>query len=442
MNLVTFAEHVSLTMEKSAGATNMVFEAGRDYVIAASHFNRMIAKEEVKDRLFKWSRIENRIPNFNANAKKPGTQKLLLYNGSGGYGDQVMTWPFARILASYGFEVHVLVDPGNVSCWWNMPFVKSIQNIPIQYEQFKMYDYWVIFETVVNAEEHVDQLHPLDQMLRRVGINPDAVDPKLKVYHPNFTFLEMQAAMQFQGKPIGMYQLSAANPVRCMPPNESAYLLSKVAEAYPNVHWLALYDKFVPEQYRKAVECQKCNGKGRLESNVVEPPPVPIVHDMANVSADKALAEVTKATESIAAAGRKKQEICPKCKGSGTLRHNIQIYQAASLRELWAVASRAAVVIGPDSMMVHIAGSLETPCVGLWGPCNPMNRVKYYKNHFPVWKKEVCQFSPCFAYAGTFPRYCPPRKDRQICECLGAVGPADVIEQLRKIIPTPEPPAK
>lgn len=444
MNLVTFADHVSLTMEKSAGSTNLVFEAGRDYVIAQSHFNRMITKDEVKDRLFKWSRIENRIPNFNANAKKPGTQRLLLYNGSGGYGDQIMTWPFARILASYGFEVHVLVDPGNVSCWWNMPFIRSVQNIPMQYEQFKMFDYHVIFETVVNAEEHQDQLHPLDQMLRRVGINPDAVDPKLKVYHPHFTFLETQAALQFQGKPIGMYQLSAANHVRCLPPNDSAYLLSKIAEQYPHIHWLALYDKFIPEPYRKAMECQKCAGKGRIETETIEIeiPPVPVVHDMSNVTADKALEEVKAATQSIAATqGKKKHEICQKCKGSGTLRQNIQLYQAASLRELWAVTQRAAVVIGPDSMMIHIAGSLEIPCVGLWGPCNPMNRVKYYKNHYPIWKKEVCKFSPCFAYAGAFPKYCPPRPNRTVCECLAAVGPSDVIEQLQKILTPPPAPA-
>jgi ADP-heptose:LPS heptosyltransferase len=434
MNLVTFAEHVAVGMEKSAGASQLIFEAGRDYVIAQSHFNRLVADEGVRQRLFKWSRIENRIPAFNATVKKPGTQRLLIYNGSGGYGDQIMTWPFAAIMKAYGFEVHVMVDPGNTSCWWNFPWIKGVHNVPMQYEEFKMFDYWIMFETVVNAEEHQDQIHPLDQMLLKVGVNPDSVDPKLKVIRPNFTFLEMQSSLAFQGKKMGMYQLSAANPVRCLPPNDSAYLLSKIAEAFPDVHWLALYDKFIPDAYKKALQCPKCEGSGRIQ---IAGPAVPVMIDAGTKTQQEFVAEVAK--EVIAEKVAAKNEICPKCHGSGTLRHNIQLYNEPVLRHLWAMTTKASVVIGPDSMMVHVAGSMDIPCVGLWGPCNPANRTKYYKNHYPVWKKEVCQFSPCFAYAGVFPRYCPPRPNRAVCECLGAISPQDVIEQIKKVIPLPTP---
>jgi len=421
-------------MEKSAGSSQLVFEAGRDYVIAQSHFNRLVSDEGIRQRLFKWSRIENRIPSFVATAKKPGSQKLLIYNGSGGYGDQILTWPFAAVMKAYGFDVHVLVDPGNTSCWWNFPWIKGVYNVPIQYEQFKMFDYWAMFETVVNAEEHQDQIHPLDQMLLKVGVNPDSVDPKLKCIRPNFTYLEAQSALAFQGKRLGMYQLSAANPVRSLPPNDSAYLLSKIADTYPDIHWLALYDKFVPETYPKAVQCPKCAGSGKLALPAASPAP-PVMIDAGTKSNEQFMAEVTK--EIIAVKTDTQHEICSKCKGSGTLRPNVQLYNAPVLRELWAMASHAAVVVGPDSMMVHVAGCMEIPCVGIWGPCDPSRRVKYYKHHLPVWKKEVCQFSPCFAYSGVFPRYCPPRANRAICECMGAVAPQDVIEQIKKVLPLP-----
>lgn len=427
MNLVTFAEHVAVNMEKSAGSCQLVFEAGREYVIAQSHFNWLAADQGIQQRLFKWSRIENRIPNFLATVKKPGTQKLLLYNGSGGYGDQIITWPLAAILKAYGYEVHVMVDPGNVSCWWNFPWIKSIQQIPMQYEQFKMYDYYVMFETVVNAEEHQDQVHPLDQMLLKIGINPDSVDPKLKVIRPNFTFLEMNSASAYQGKQIGMYQLSAANPVRSLPPNDSAYLLSKIAEAYPNITWMALYDKFIPEAYVKAVQCPKCSGSGKVPISNEDKPKTII--NFGTKSPEQTANELT------AAIMAQPNEICLKCSGSGTLRPNIQLLNSPVLRDLWAISSRASIIVGPDSMMVHVAGSMDIPCVGLWGPCNPTNRVKYYKNHFPVWKKEACGFSPCFAYGGAFPRYCPPRNNRTVCECLGAISPSDVLDQIKKVIP-------
>jgi hypothetical protein len=369
------------------------------------------------------SRIESRIQNFNALARKPGPQRILVYNGSGGYGDQIMTWPFARILTTYGFEVHVLTDPGNQTCWWNFPWIKSIQTLPMQHEQFKMYDYYFLLEAVVNTDEHQDQQHPLDVMLWKAGINPETIDSKQKVVRPNFTFLEMQSTNTFQGKQIGMYQLSAANQVRCLPPNDSAFILSKLADAYPNIHWLALYDEFIPEPYRKALICTKCNGTGRLEK-------VPEV-----------TASGTTITESgtAVAPSAPVHEICLKCKGSGTLRPNIQLYVSPSLRELWALTTKATLVISPDSMMVHVAGTMDIPCVGLWGLCDPAKRTKYYKNHIPIWKREACPFSPCFAYSGVFPKYCQPRPNRTVCECLGAISPQDVIDACKQFVPLPTP---
>jgi len=439
MNMITFAEPVTMNMRKSAGVSALEFEAGRDYVVPLPQFNRMMAEPGVAARAYKVSRIENRIPNFNVVARKQGTQRLLLYNGSGGYGDQIMTWPFARLLVGYGFEVHILTDPGNQTCWFNFPWVKTIQKLPIQYEHFKMYDYWVMFEAVVNADEHQHQCHPLDVMCMKVGIDPAAIDQRMMVVRPNFTFLEMQSTAIFQGKKIAMYQLASANPIRCLPPNDSAFLLFKLAEAFPEWHWLALYDEFIPDTYKNAVACKACEGKGRLEvvdQAALDMPMTGTIQGTVDPNVQVALAICDRAEKA------KHNEICTKCNGSGTLRSNIQLYNAPVLRELWALTSRAQVVVAPDSMMVHTAGCMDVPCVGLWGLVNPENRVKYYKNHVPIYHKESCVFSPCFAYSGTFPKYCPPRPNRNVCECLGAIAAPEVVEAVKKAIPaTPQPPA-
>jgi hypothetical protein len=438
MNLVTFAEPVTVNMKKSAGAETLKFEAGRAYVLPHSQFSRIMAEQAVSQRCFKISRIENRIPNFNALHKKPGTQRLLLFNGSGGYGDQIMTWPFARILTTYGFEVHVMVDPGNTVCWWNFPWIASLQDTPMQYEHFKMYDYWVMFEGVVNVDEHQDQLHPLDVMLTKVGIDPASVDPKLKVIRPNFTWLEMQSTNAFQGKRLGMFQLCSANPIRSLPPNDSAFLLSKLADRFHNLHWLALYDEFNPDTYKKALQCSKCAGLGRIQVPApVSEQPMTVI-DQGTKSPEECVAQLKEVAKQVMAPP--KNEICQKCKGSGTLRPNIQLYNAPVLRELWALTSKSAVVVAPDSMMIHVAGSMDVPCVGLWGLCAPVNRVRYYKNHVPIWKRETCPFSPCFAYGGTFPKYCPPRPNRTVCECLGAVAPENVVEAIKTFVALPPEP--
>lgn len=323
-----------------------------------------------------------------------------------------------------------MTDPGNTACWYNFPWLASLQTTPMQYEHFRLFDHFVLFETLVNVDEHQDQLHPLDIMLSKVGIDPSSVDPKLKVMRPNFTWLEAEYAKAFQNTQFGMYQLCSANPIRSLPPNDSAFLLTKIADRYPNHLWLALYDEFNPGEYVTALNCPACQGKGEI---VKTPDNKAMTGTCGGTDPYLAVANA------IIDSAKPKTEICVKCRGSKTLRPNINLMNAPKLRELWALTTRASVVIAPDSMMVHVAGSMGVPCVGLWGLCNPINRVLYYKNHIPVWKKEVCPFSPCYSYGGTFPRYCPPRQNRQVCECLGAIAPENVLDAVKNFIkPPPE----
>ena len=313
MNLLRFAEPVTVAFKKSAGGATVTFEANRDYVIANSQLERIMQDQNIRNRAFKISKLESRLPNFNVSARKAGNQRLLIFNGSGGYGDQIMTWPVAKLLASMGYEIHVMTDPGNNVCWWNFPWVKTVNTCPMPFEQVKMYDYVLIFEAVVNMDEHQDQEHPVDTMLRKIGIDPASVDASLKVTHPMFSYLEMESTKKFDGKQIGLFQLSAANPVRCLQPADSVFMLMKLAQEFPDIHWLALYDEFVNVQYKELCEA-------KLKE-----------------------AEIT----------------------------NAEAYSFGLLRELWAMTTKALIVIAPDSMMAHISGSCGIPCVGLWGPVAP-----------------------------------------------------------------------
>jgi hypothetical protein len=373
MNLIRFAEPVTIGFKKSAGGATITFEAGRDYVIANAQLERVMPDANVKNRLFKISKLESRLTNFNVGARKVGSQRVLLFNGSGGYGDQIMTWPVAKILSGMGYEVHVVADPGNNICWWNFPWLKSVNVCPMPYEHVKLYDYFVVYEAVVNMDEHPDQEHPVDVMLRKIGLDPKAVDPALKSVRPNFTHAEMMSTVAFREKKIGMYQLSAANPVRCLTPADSVFLLLKLAEAYPDIHWLGLSDEFNRPEYKQM-----------LEEKIKE-------------------LAIT----------------------------NIEPKTFGNLRELWALTTQAKVVVAPDSMMCHIAGCMEIPCVGLWGPMSPASRMAYYKNHVPIFQKQFCPHAPCYAYSNTFPRYCPPREGRTTCEVLAGISPQEVIEKVK-----------
>lgn len=376
MNLIRFIEPVTVQFKKSSGSATLTFEASRDYVIAQAQFDRLMGDENVRKRVYKMSRLDPRIENFHVQARKATGRRLLFYNGSGGFGDQIMSWPVARILSTMGFEVHVMTEPGNTFCWWHFPFIKGTDIIPMPYEHFKMFDHVCCFEQVVNMDEHPDQEHPVDAMLRKIGIDPNGVAPELKSVGPLFTGSELAAAdRQFQGQKIAFFQLSSANSVRALPPNDAVYMAMKIAEAFPDWHWLCLHDEFIPKEYSQVLE-DRITKKGLT---------------------------------------------------------NVQSYRAPQLRELWALTRRAEVVVAPDSMMPHLCGVMSVPCVGLWGPVSPGQRVKYYKNHWPIYHREFCPQSPCFAYTSTFPKYCPPRAERKVCELLAGIRPQEVIEKIREI---------
>ena len=402
MNLITFGEPITVAFRKSAGGSTVTFEAGREYLLANSQIERLLKDENVQRKAYKISKADMRIPNFNVRAAKKG-ERVLLYNGSGGYGDQIMTWPVAHVLAKFGFDVHVLADPGNNVCWWNFPWIKTLQTIPILWEQAKLFDHFCTFEAVINMDEHQDQGHPVDVMLNKIGIDPQTVPAQEKSIKPLFTYSEMAALQGFftNGRKIGIYQLASANPVRCYPPSDSAFLIQKLAEAFPDTHWLCLYDEFVPKAYAEMLSCKECKGTGMAPEAAGDAP---------------------------------KKPMCAACGGTKYIAKNIEPFCAPNLRELWAMTDRVSVVVCPDSMMTHVAGSLGVPCVGLWGPVLPERRIAYYQNHHPVYHGEFCPHSPCYVYSANFPKYCPARPStRTICDVIAGISPEEVIETVRKV---------
>ena len=377
MNICTWTEPLTMQFRKSAGGATMTFEAGKPYLIANAQMERIMKDKNVVDRTYKVSKVDTRIQNAHAAAFKKG-QRILLYNGSGGYGDQILTWPIARFLSRQGLDVHILTDPGNNPCWWNFDFVKTVNTIPILWESVRMFDHFAHWEAAVNMDEHQDQEHPIDMMLRKIGYDPDLIPAEEKCVRPSFTPSELGTLSNFlqRGKTIGLYQLSSANPVRGMTPNDSVFLILKLAEATPDLHWLCLHDEFVPAEYKDTL-------------------------------ASEALRRGIK---------------------------NVEAFCAPNLRELWALTEHVSVVVSPDSMMAHIAGAFGTPCVGLWGPVDPDKRVRYYKNHHPIWHRNICPHAPCFVYSATFPRYCPPRPaQRDTCDVMAGIAPSEVINLVNKI---------
>jgi hypothetical protein len=363
---------MTISVQRSTGQQVVNFQANTPYVISNANFKNLY--QDVKKNIFKVTVYDWRMPNFNIAAVRKG-EPILYFNGSGGFGDQITSWPVANILHRLGFEVHVMAELGLESCWWHFPWVKSIVPSPISQGQLEMWKNMAFMEAVVNFDEHPDQLHPVDVQLKKFGIDPTTIDPALKCVTPVFTPGELQQAERVRGgvSKLGIYQLASTSPIRSLGIDQSISTLSALATRFPDVAWIAIYDTFVST------------------------------------------------------------ELVEKAKALG--HRNVRILSFESLRVLWATIAVADVCVGPDSLVVHVAGTMGTPMVGMWGSLPPSSRVKYYKNHVPIWHQNACQFSPCFISTHAFPPYCPPTQEaRTTCAVIGAISLDEVGDAVEKII--------
>jgi ADP-heptose:LPS heptosyltransferase len=75
---------------------------------------------------------------------------------------------------------------------------------------------------------------------------------------------------------------------------------------------------------------------------------------------------------------------------------NVIVATGFTVRESIILVTRYDLVIAPDSFIIQIAGALEKPLVGLYGPFASEVRMKYFKNAIGLDPSVVC--SPCFKH--------------------------------------------
>ncbi len=112
-----------------------------------------------------------------------------------------------------------------------------------------------------------------------------------------------------------------------------------------------------------------------------------------------------------------------------------------SFRQSCAVANTADVFIGADSAILHVAGALNIPAVGLYGPFPWKLRTVYSGSILNLQGTGAC--APCFHHnLGTmekhFPDHCPS-KEKGFCQVLATLTPERIIEKAMKIARKIEP---
>jgi len=87
------------------------------------------------------------------------------------------------------------------------------------------------------------------------------------------------------------------------------------------------------------------------------------------------------------------------------------------IREIAATMAHCDLVLCQDSSVLHLAGALGVPSVGLFGPTPPAARINHYKNTIAIWKGETLNPCPCWYQA------CPISQ-----ACWSMISEADIIQ--------------
>lgn len=110
----------------------------------------------------------------------------------------------------------------------------------------------------------------------------------------------------------------------------------------------------------------------------------------------------------------------------------IRMTDGYTFRQRCAVLGTCDIVLAPDSSLAHIAGALNVPCVGLYGPFPWQVRTKY--NPLTKGVNGVGKCAPCFHHqhmSKFFPKNCPSA-GRNVCAVMESIKPERVIALLTK----------
>lgn len=111
-----------------------------------------------------------------------------------------------------------------------------------------------------------------------------------------------------------------------------------------------------------------------------------------------------------------------------------------TFRQSAAFLTTCNAVLAPDSSLLHVAGCLGIPAVGLFGPFPWKLRTAYYKSVFALHGEGACPMAPCFHShhngLGIFPAGGPCTKTG-ICEELAAIQPERIRAKIEQVARSP-----
>jgi len=316
---------------------------------------------------------ERRVCGQNLNGKN-----VLFYRHTA-FGDMLMITSVPRYLKTIypNATIQVYCDPSMLNMWDGNIFVGGYATpLPIPFDSLAGFDYHIMYEGMLENNSEPDQKCCYDDFFSVIGFHnvPDEFKKPYIVPLPSdYTFVA-STAMSLHGK-FMVYHLSPANKNRCYPPAKSVEFITKFLNEHSNWRVFVVGKSGGSDDWVYSGFKNMTPKDGRIIDLVDKVP---------------------------------------------------------SFRGLLPFVEAASLVVCPDSSVMHLSACFPSvPVISLWGVFSPDDRVKYYTNNIPIFKKDTCPFAPCRVHTFHLPDYC---RGDGFCNVLSSITAEDILDTARRLI--------
>lgn len=274
--------------------------------------------------------------------------KTLLVWRHGGIGDLLFMMVPLRLLKVKYPECKIAVALGGkyLDLYKHIPYVDEVYQLPFDIELLDIADYHLHFEQIIEGNPRAEYVNAYDLFLERFGFNPEEIPASEKIADIFLNDREIEWAENEIKKHnikeddilIGI-QLAASSPIRTFPDDKTSSIAQRIVSNDPN-------------------------GK------------VILFGSPAQLSIGNGI------KETLPAELKNRMIVGP--------------HEGYTLRQSIAIARHCDIMVAPDSAMIHIAGALRVPIIGLYGPFPAQLRMRDYYNALALNACPPC--APCFTH--------------------------------------------
>jgi ADP-heptose:LPS heptosyltransferase len=317
-------------------------------------FNHGIANYKAGTSLVMAEDVESQFRSLNGNCmgmSYPVEMKYKKYNGedltgksilvwrTGGVGDICFLSSVFQYLKNKYKNCFIRVATGCRQPLENLPEVDELYDMPFDSKLLEISDLHIFFQGILESSSEKSKVtHAVDMFYSYFGIDSTQIDPSFK--KPRLAFSE--AEMKWLDTEVRALSLQPDDFVMGLQMETSAPLRN-----YPKEKLKIIVDIMAKEPKVKIVligSPQQAAVGGFLKGN----------------------------------------------------NPNVIVATNYDVRKSIVLANRYNLILSPDSFMVQVAGALDKPLIGLYGPFPSEVRMKYFKNAIGMESKVVC--SPCFQH--------------------------------------------